>query len=360
MKLYEYFSYKTLFYFLKDDSIFKTRAFKENYAEDENGLPTKKYTKDLLDRLFNDRFDNDNEMVVIKTKYGSFVYHKADEPDYAKEMLEKFSKNAPCGVFGSYRTTDVYTFGIANNGRVERYVYTDEEDTVIEGRETEFEQTHPFKLLGEEETKPEEVPYIDEEYVFEIAKWFAGFDIENEDVKILDIKFYKPCPFNGNLTADIVSHITNNLNKAGTDCIGIMISYDRDYKSVIISCENVAEDQKRNVIYCDEINFIKNKKEIDLSFRRCLQAIATLDLTQSHHTLTHITHYYTALNDPKSNIAFVLIDTENKFMIGISKYQKNGKRLPPATNYIPHTNLFYTLSDYTLNTLIKSAIKFIK
>ena len=360
MKLYEYFSYKTLFYFLKDDSIFKTTAFKESFAEDENGLPAKKYTPDLLKRLFEDRFNYDDEMVVIKTKYGSFVYHKADEPEYTKQMLEKLSKTAPCGVFGSYRTTDVYTFGIAKNGKVEKYVYTDNEDIINEGEETEFEKTHPFKLLGEEETKPENVHYINEEYIFEIAKWFAGFDIENEDVKILDIKVYKPCPFDGFISNDNVDKITKNLAKAGTDCIGIMISHNKEFKSIVISCENVTEDNQRNVIYCDEISLIKNKKEIDLSFRRCLQAISTLDLSTSHPTLADINNYYTQVNNPKSNIAFVLIDTENKFMIGISKFQSKGKKLPPANNYVPHSNLSYSLGEYTLKDLVKSAIKFIK
>ena len=360
MNLCDYFSYKTLFYFLKDNSYFNTPAFKECFVEDSNGLPAKKYTKDILDRLFGERFDNDDEMVVIKTKYGSFVYHKANEPDYAKQMLKAFSKNAPCGVFGSYRTTDVYTFGFANNGKVERYIYTGDDDIISEGSKTEYETTHPFKLLGEEETMPEEVDYIDEEYVFQIAKWFAGFDIETQEVKILDIKIYKPCSFDGNIDASAPLKVAKNFKAAGIDSIGIMVSHDKSCKSVVISCENVDDDGNRHIVYCDEIGGIKDKKEMLLSLKRCIQAIYNLDLTKSNETLFDINNFYTKVKDPDSSIAFILIDTEKKFMVGVSKYQYKGKRLPTETNYVPYTNLFYNLGETTLKDVLKQAIKLIK
>ena len=124
-------------------------------------------------------------------------------------------------------------------------------------KETEFEQNKPFTYLTDPVKK--DCKFINEDYVFEYAKWFTGFDIENEDVEILDMKTYSPCEFSGILPNNIEEQITKNLMNAGTETIGIFISHNKDEKQVVISAENIIDKEKRYPIYCDTISYLKNK-----------------------------------------------------------------------------------------------------
>ncbi|MBQ8424738.1 MAG: hypothetical protein IJX17_01800 [Clostridia bacterium] len=357
MLLYEYFSYKTLFYFIKGNLEIDYTKFKECEFEDEDGIPTKKYTKEHLESCFDNLFYGDKAITVIKTKYGSFIYHKADDHEYIKSFLKQNSIKKPCGIFGSYRTTNVFTFGIAENGEIQRYFYTDDEDAIDEGAPTEFEKDRPFTYLLDSTEK--NCKSINEDYIFDYAKWFTGFDIENEDVEILDMKTYYPCEFSGILSKNIEKEITHNLMKAGTDTIGIFVSYNKAEKQVVIAAENIIDKETRYPIYCDTVSFINNKKEIDLSLRRCLQAISTLDLKTENKTMTSIYDFYNDIHDENASIANITIDIERKFLVAIFSYTKNGKTTKSRFCF-PSYNMFYSLPKRILKKIRKRVIKFIK
>ena len=359
MIIYEYFSYKTFFYFIKGDFEVDFSKFKESCWEDDEGLPAKKYTSDDLERAFENRFSKDEDIIVIKTNFGTFLYHGNNDHEYVKNFLKLISsKNKSCAVFGSYRTTDVYTFGLAENGEVKRYFYSDESTSFDEGTPSQFEKENPFTYLTDPVKK--DCKYINESYIFDYAKWFAGFDIETQDVKILDIKFYKPCELDGTIPENVEQRITRNLLTSGTDVVPIFISYNKEYKNVIISASNIINEKTQYTIYFDEVSLLDNYKEILLSFKRCIQAVATFNLSENHKTICppHLNH--TTKPDKTVNTAMVMIDTEKKFLIGVSKFIKKGKRVATSKLYLPNYNMFYDLNDETLEKILKRVARIIK
>lgn len=332
-----------------------------SYIEDEEGLPATTFTKDMLECLYENKGYSSEDITVIKTKHCSFVYHKCEDPEYVKEFLKQCSVRKPCAVFGSHRVADTYTFGIAENGEIKRYLYSDEYGDISDGEETEFEKLHPFKTLETFNDKPEDIDFIDEEYVFEMEKWFAGFDIENEDVEILEIKVYTPCEWNGNIYNNEETKIVQNLKRANTDYTAIFVAHNTENKTISITAEHLTENNERHPIYCDYVSFIHNTDEITLSLRRCIQAISTLDLNISHPTMASINNYfYSEIKNPKTNIAIITIDTEKRFMIGVSRYQRKGKRKKLTKKYINGYNMFYDLSPASIESLVKQTIKLIK
>lgn len=110
--------------------------------------------------------------------------------------------------------------------------------------ETEFEKLHPFKTLETFNDKPEDIDFIDEEYAFEMEKWFAGFDIENEDVEILEIKVYTPCKWNGNKYNNIEAKIHNNLRLANAECSTIFVAHNTPFLGVPICSPIIFEYKK--------------------------------------------------------------------------------------------------------------------
>lgn len=358
MKIYEYFSYKTFFYFIKGDFNIDFNNYKEQEWEDDEGLPKRVYTRYDLENAFENRFDDFGDITVIKTNFGTFLYYGENNHENIKDFMKKISKKNPCAFFGSYRTTSVYTFGLAENGEVKRYFYSDESIDFNEGEPSDFEKERPFTYL----TNPKDVDYkyINEEYIFEYAKWFAGFDIENQDVKILDMKTYYPCEFNGILTTNAEEKLTRNLISSGIDAIGIFISYNKYNKKVIISASNNVDINNSHIIFFDEISYLHNFDEIFISFKRCIQAISNLNLNESHKTISYHHNNHIISPDKYTNASMILIDTEKKFMIGASKFIKKGKRVPTGKLYLPNVNLFYNLSEETLKKVLTKALKIIK
>jgi len=357
MIIYPYFSYKNFFYYIKGDFEIDFSKYKEVEWEDDEGLPKKKYSIEDLERAFDSRSYNSDEITVIKTNFGTFLYYNCNDHEKIKNFLKQISKNKSCGFFGSHRVSDVYTFALAENGEVTRYFYSDEGESIDEGTPTKFEQENPFTYL----TNPIENDYkfIDEEYVFNYAKWFANFDIETQDVKILDMKSYYPTNLNGQLPENIEDKITRNLLISGVDCIGVFFAYNKAEKRVTIAVENII-DNDRFEIYCDEISYLNNYKEIELSFKRCLQALATYKLNENHKTTYSIDSFKNQITDKNSNIAMLTIDTEKKFLIGTSRFTKKGKRVPIGKFYWPNFNMFYELNDFTIKKLLKRILKLIK
>lgn len=357
MLIYEYFSYKTFYYFLKDTSNLDLTNYKR--VKDEFDLKKfKKFTKTHLDDCFDMGRIGTNDLIILKTNRGAFIYHYIDDHEYVKTFLKQNSLKAPCGVFGSYRTSDVYMLGIADKGEIIRYAYSYDGGDVVEGGPTQYEKDGNLNLSLNEDGYLNN--YLNEEDIFNYAKWFMGFDIEHEEVKILDIEFYKPCNLNGILPQKTAEVLTVSMIKQNVEELGIMFSYDKKSKELIISCQNVIDENNTNTIYCDRIYSLKDKKEFILSLKRCLQACITLDMRSENKTLYPIHSYYYKVNNPDCNIALCVIDIEKKFLVGVSLLQKNGKRLKLSTKSVKKGGLLYNLSADELEEIYKIVKKLVK
>ena len=352
MKLGNYFSYKTFYYFLKDISFIDFTKYKR--IVDDKGV---KYDEDYFWALFDEGREIEDDIILVKTKYGYFCYHNTSDSEVVKDFLIKASKNAPCGVFGSYRTVDVYLAGIAENGKVKRFLYTEEGEAVIEGERTAFEIENNFD--AREEDFESQLDFFDEENIFSYAKWFAGFDIENEDVEVMDVIHLTPCPLSDKLDGDIVKNIYTAFNRNGLLDIAISFAYDKSNGETIIACENVV-DNNRYAIYCDSTD-LNNKEEFLSSLKRCFNAIISYNLNENNKTMTSISSYYSCLKNKNCNVVCYLLDIERKFMNSLLLLQKRGKIL----NQNFFTTLFYgkinyQLNDFVLNDVYARAKKLLK
>lgn len=357
MLIYEYFSYKTFYYFLKDTSNLDLTNFKR--VKDEFDLKKfKKFTTAHLDECFDIGRIGTNDLIILKTNIGSFIYHYIDDHEYVKEFLKRNSLNAPCGVFGSYRTSDVYLLGIADKGEIIRYAYSYEGEDYVEGEPTIYEKDGNLDLTLDNDGYLNN--YLDEEDIFNYAKWFIGFDIENKEVKILDIQHYVPCPLNGNLPQKIAEVLTVSMIKQNLEELGIMFSYNKKTKELFISAQNIVNQEQTNTIYCDRIYSLKDKKEFIISLKRCLQTLITFDLNSENKTLYPIQSYYRCVNNKNCNISLCVIDIEKKFLVGVSLIQKNGKRVKPSPRQVMYGGLFYNLSDNELEEIYYRVKKLVK
>lgn len=357
MKIYEYFSYKTFYYFLKDISNLNLSNYKR--IKDENDFKLKKkFTTAHLDDCFDLGRIGTKDLIILKTNKGYFIYHYIDDHEYVKEFLKQNSLNASCGVFGSYRTSDVYMMGIADKGNIIRYVYSDEEGDIVEGEPTTYEKQGNLDLsVGDDGYLNN---FLNEEDVFEYAKWFMGFDIENQDVKILDILHYTPCTLNGNLPLETAKVLAVSMIKQKVEELGIMFSYNTKTKILTISCQYIPNPNNVYNIYCDNVYSIKDKEEFILSLNRCIQACITFDLHTDHKTMSNVDDYYHSINNKDYNIALCVIDIEKKFLIGISLFQKKGKRLPQNMASVLKGGLLYNLSKNDILEIYKIVKKLVK
>lgn len=348
MNICEFFSYKTFYYFLKDISCLDLRNYK--LCEDEFNKG-RTYKPEDIEGLFEDGRLGTDDLILIKTKYGYFCYHKVDDIEYVKEFLKTNSKVARCGVFGSYRTSDVYLMGVARSGEIDRLLYNEDgNDPVIEGEPTQFEKDN--NLFVSEDDFSSQVKFFNEENVFSYAKWLAGFDIENEDVEILEVLYYVRVPFSSEIEGNMVQNIYAAFGQHRIKDIPIMIGYNREENQVVIACENVKKSGKRNVIYCDVVYGVDNKQEFLASLKRCFNAIFTLDLNDSSGTLYDISCYYNQLKNRKCNMACYIIDVERKFMNSITLFQKKGRIVKQnAWNMFLYGKIHYTLNSAVLEDI---------
>lgn len=359
MKLYEGFSYKTFYYYLPSDDIFKSTKFKEAVVEDNDGNPLKFLTQESFENIVDNRFNHDDDFLVINTTKGCFVYGSSDL-DKIKENLILLSKNSKCAAFGNYRTSDVYCFGEAVNGNLARLFYVDEYNCINIGEESSFEKKHPFSYFDEEgkQINPTR-EYIDEEYVFDYANNHLNTNMETEDFEVIDVKSYVYCELDGVLDNEIEKQIATNLRKYNIDSIAIFLTHNKKENFITISCENVLDNTSRFSVFADEVYDVNRIKKIKLSFNRCLQAIATKNLNSQNNTLSSMGIVHSRFADKSSSVVCITIDTENKFMIGTNSIKKRGKKII-SNKYLPGKNLFYSLDKEIIDKLVNKAIKQLK
>lgn len=322
----------------------------------DSSKPKGRYTEDELWGYFESyHLGQADDIVVFETDKGYFIYHKCDDIDYTRDFLIRHSSGGlSCGVFGSYRTSDVFLFGIARDGVIDRLVYSDENGDSVEGEGTPYEKRVGLDLSLDSDGRLEH--YINEETVFEYAKWFAGFDIENEDIKLLDIRVYSPCDYDSGLIPNAKEQVMSNMFKCNVEDIGIMVSHNTATKETTVSCENVVGD-KECVIYCDTFQGL-DMDDFFESVNRCISALAILDLNQSHKTMSSINDYKYALGNKKCNITMIVIDTERKFMASVLPIQKKGKKLKTGLLSVMTKGLItYDLGDYELSRIYDKCYK---
>lgn len=356
MNISEFFSYKTFYYFLKDISFLDLSCHKL-IREKEEGEP---FTTKDLEGAFEDGRLGTKDIILIKTKYGYFCYHDIDDMEYVKKFIATNSRVAPCGVFGSYRTSGVYLMGIAKDGVVQRFLYgEDGNEPLIEGERTQFEIEN--NLSVDMEDFESQLKFFNEENVFSYAKWFAGFDIENEDVEVLDILYYHYTAFSNVVQGDMVKRVYESFKQNNVLDMAVMIGYDKSTKEVVIACENPDDDGNRNTIYCDKLFSLDDKQEFIYSLKRCYNALYSLSYNQSSATFYNMSAYYSMLKNNNCNIACYIIDTERKFMNSLSLFQKKGKICKQNFfTMLRYGKIYYQLNDFVLNDIYTRVRKILK
>ena len=184
MKLFEIMSYKAFYYFLKDNTYLNMDGYNMHKSEIEYD----KYTQEeFYAAFYDDLLGAEDDIVEIRTNKGSLVYHRIDSKEYMKEFIIRNSKIAPCAVFGNYKTSDVYLFGLANKGKLERFFSTENGVASLEGEPTKLEKKVglDIKIDAGGILKSD----IGEEDIFSLANAFVGFDIKNDDIEILGVYF---------------------------------------------------------------------------------------------------------------------------------------------------------------------------
>ena len=240
MKLNEFFSYKTQFIFAKNEI---NHEFYKDITDQELNIPNiKDVSIDDLSKLY---YQKPHLLVVLKTKYGSFIKCDFKDDEYLRDFITKNSEIF-CAAFTSHRVSDSYTFGFAEKGEIKRYFSVEEGEVINEGLESIYEKDVEHKL--KEPTEEELISYVDESDIMSIIKNCVGFDIEEEDVEILDCRVYEWSGTEPNVPKDIVPKIFENLAKYNIKSASIQFGKSRKSKNIIIIA-SVNMDDNEHFIY---------------------------------------------------------------------------------------------------------------
>lgn len=294
MKLYEIMSFKTFYYFLKDTSNLDLSNY-EKYEFEKEEIEDLESRESLCDAFWDDMHGTDS-LIEIKTNHGSVIFHEVDDHEYVKEFLAKNSKLAPCAFFGSYRTSNVYMFGYAENGKLKRFMYTDDGETEVVGEQTEIEKKCNLNFEKADDS-PHLKEFIDDNQMFEMAQTFVPFDIENDDVEILSITQYDPIKVqdtkqNGEekpqapqiekidvergFTHKIEFGLRNIMHLQNINTFRIFISKNKNDNNLYIASFLWWKDDLFE-IYSDIVD-IKNRHEFNRSIARCMNVLSCYTL----------------------------------------------------------------------------------
>ena len=226
MRLNEYFTYKTVFIYSKNDINFLP-FFKDVTSEEELFTKENNYTNDNFDTLL---YKKPRVLPVLKTKYGYFL--KCDELDLEmiKTIIKENSK-PECFAFGSHRVSDYYMFAYAKNSKIERYFSTDDSGVICEGTETIYEKNLENKFVMPPD---DDICRVDESDILTCINNCVGFDIESDnDIEIEDCKLYEWCGVEPNVDDDIITKITDNLTSQNIKNASVIFAKDKKNKSIL-------------------------------------------------------------------------------------------------------------------------------
>lgn len=329
MNLEEYISYKTFFYFFKDDPILDLDLYVDKTSDFQNFIDNGYKDEDFAEVYSKAEYDS-YDIVYLKTNRGVFLFHGGSKHEYVMDFLEKATQNTAGAFFATHRVSDTHQIGIAENGELKRYLYYGEDGHILEGDEqTPYEKKKKIKFkLDEDEFF---VNDIDEETVYNYASDFMKFD-RTEDLKILDFKYYSYEPFStlpeydSNIDDNIIYQIHDNLEKQGLEDISFYFTKYEEDDMIDCSCI-VKENETIYYVFSKIIKNIKKKKDFkDLLFS-CLKALATCNFRE--YTKSPLQYYLHAqlLQKVKYDMCTLIVDNEDKGSLAVSLTMKKSEKL---------------------------------
>lgn len=373
-----YFSYKSYWYILKDLSNLDLTGL---YLVSDSDSGEEEIDEDYFWALWEDGHIGLGDLTIVETNVGNFVYNKIED-DFAKEFIRQNSKVAPCGFFGSYRTVDNYKIGIAEKGEITRFLSFEEADAIIEGEPTEFEYLEEDKV-GEDFSS--QIHFFNEDRVCRYAKWFVGYDYEEQDVEVIRIRSYSTrepaesvdqdieekkiepaektvenkydCRLPQNAKAKIISH----LEKYKVPDLALLVAKKRGENAITIACKNVNNDPQ-NYIYVSKVYDVKNERIVNEELKRCINAILVSDPNnENENSPLSRDAIEKLLGNYRTDILTAIIDVERKFMFNVMKIQKKGKKLKPNIfSVLLKGKIYHDLDEFTLKDFYSLFIKKLK
>ena len=362
MKIFELISYKTCYYYLKDTSNLDLSDYKfeedllpdalKVYKEDDEG-----YLCEILDE---NMYGGSEDIIEIKTNYGSIIFHKGNDHDYVKEFIRQNSKNAPCAFFASFRVSDDYIFAYAENGEVKRYMCNSEDGCLLEGEKTQAEIECNLDYTLEDEYSFIE-PLVDEDDIVNLASKIIPFDTQ-KDVEILAINYYskvvelddKSIPTN--IETTIIANIHNNLKEHNERVAGITLNKAKDTNLIYMLAFFMNSD---DVLYADIID-LNNKDEFITSISRCLNVLSSNEYSSNPTHISKTTEIIEFIkNNP--NIKQVSVTTNIKYpnMVSVSKV-KSKSFLPKTIDALINLKMFKEFKKENLSNIYEFCLKKLK
>lgn len=362
MKIFELISYKTCYYYLKDTSNLDLT----NYEFKEDMLPELLDDYDpedvgqLCDAFDENMYGGSEDIIEIKTKYGSIIFHKGDDHEYVKNFLKQNSENSIAAFFASFRVSDDYVFAYAENGKIKRYMCNSEEGCLLEGDKTQAEIECDLNYTLEDEYSFIE-PYVDEDDIVNLASKIIPFDTQG-DVEILAINYYKKIielddkTIPTKIDSDIIHNIHNNLIKNNERVAGISINKAKNNDYVYILSFFMNSDK---ILYSDIVDLKDKQKFID-TVSRCLNV-----LSNEHYTSNpgHVSKAIEVANFIQTNkkLNQISITTNIKYPNVLSISKINSKSLlPKKLDAMLNLKMFKTFNASNLDNIYTFCINKLK
>ncbi|MBQ7917413.1 MAG: hypothetical protein IJ310_01200 [Clostridia bacterium] len=316
----DFISYKTFYYFLKDDSCLDLGLFEDATQEYKSFIDNGYKTEDFY-KIYEPIKTGTKDIVLLKTKYGTFVFHLYSNHEYSKEFLEKNSKIKPCALFGTHRVSETHQIGVAEKGEIKRYLYYGEDEHILEGeKQTTYEKKNKLKFKLDEEGFFTDS--IDEEIVYDYASDFLGLD-RSEDVEILDFKYYKYKPFaeesvfNTNIDEYVIYRIHENLERQNLN--EITFYFTKYYDDAMLDCSCILkEGEDVYCIFSKNIKNIKSKSEFKKLFFSCLKVLETADFRKYKKPSLSYYFHTRMMEEFPYNICMGLIENEDRGNLTLS------------------------------------------
>ena len=332
MILEEFISYKTGYYFLKDDSCLDFTLYKDCTDEFKQFIDGGFSVKDFYNVYDNVGYDKDN-IAVLKTKFGSIVFNRQDDHEENKKFLVANSKNKPCAMFFTHRVSETHAVAVAENGKIKRYVYYGEDEHILEGEPIDFEKNNNYNLKLDKNGLFED--FIDEDFVYNYSVDFMGFD-KGEDVEIIDFKFYrkeifaKEPEYNEAITDNIIREINENLSVHGlTDVYVSFTKFENDKRCYIVCSPNI--NGEYYYVFTKPVENIKNKKEFKKVFYSALNLLAQSDYKTFKKLTLDGYFYYRMLKEFNYDICLLMIDNDYVGDVNFGLTHKDGEKLDAQT-----------------------------
>lgn len=328
MILSDFISHKTCYYFLKDSSNLDLTCYKDETSNYQTFIDGGYKAEDFWN-IYREVGYSSNNIALIKTNFGTIVFNRCNEHEYVKKFLIRNSKNKPCALFLTNRISETHLVAIAENGELKRYIYFAEDGHVLEGKQTLFEKKNNINLKLDERGCFEKV--LNEGLVYDYSLDFMGFN-KNDDIEILDFKFYKLEEFvkdvecSDSISNDIIFKINANLENYNLSNISINIVKFEGDKSCYITCSPTIGD-KSYYLFNRQVTNIKNKKEFTKLFNMALNVLADCNYKEFTRISLEGYFFYRLFHEFNYDMCSAMIDNDDKGSLCIGLSIKDKKHL---------------------------------